>query len=107
MAEIKSPEQIAAATLRPEALDCQMCGIRHPYVQHWPCAGAFDDARVVAAIEADRAQRAFLVTIREDCYDPRSLVVRPLPGESIANAVGREGDAVAEWELVDALEVAA
>ena len=55
---IKTPEQIAADTARPDALDCPMCGIRHPYITHWPCAGAFDDARVVAAIEADRAQRA-------------------------------------------------
>ena len=54
---IKTPEQIAADTARPDALDCQMCGIRHPYIAHWPCAGAFDDARAVAAIEADRAQR--------------------------------------------------
>lgn len=52
----KTPEQIAADTARPDALDCPMCGIRHPYIAHWPCAGAFDDARVVAAIEADRAQ---------------------------------------------------
>lgn len=55
--QTKTPEQIAAHTLRPEALDCQMCGIRHPYISHWPCAGSFDDACVIAAIEVDRAQR--------------------------------------------------
>lgn len=97
----KTPEQIAAATPRPEALDCQMCGIRHPYAPHWPCAGAFDDARVVAAIEADRAQRA-VWTLTVD--DGKSIGTTVHPSEADALTALYEKYADPNWPRDDFIQ---
>lgn len=62
--------------------------------------------QIEAAIEADRAQRSYRATVREDGFSSRTVEVQPGPNETIAEAIIDRGDMRSEWELVNVEAIA-
>lgn len=62
---------------------------------------------IIHAIEADRAQRSYVAAIEYNrTGQRRDIAVTLTKGETIVEAIQREGDAAEEWNLIDVAAIA-